>query len=274
MGLATPQRVGSSRTRDQTHVPCIGFLSAVPSGKSQVGYFCLFEGIAPGGYLVHSSHYSGLPWWLDSKESACNVGDLGSIPGLGGSPGGGHGNPLQYSCLENPMGRGTWRVVVHGVSKSRTRLSDQAPTARSTAIINHGAWQRLPSYLPESEDTDGASLFLFQENLCWGVLTPSPPCWLSGRGLIPPLVPCSLTSKPSLSYPRSKQSRINTRLMSKVLFQLQKTVKICALVTLIVFLGGNRLPTNTTSGQFESPQQTCSSTQKQPMFPKHFSLGH
>ena len=142
MGLATPQRVGSSRTRDQTHVPCIGcigFLSAVPSGKSQVGYFCLFEGIAPGGYLVHSSHYSGLPWWLDSKESACNVADLASIPGLGSSPGGGHGNPLQYSCLENPMGRGAWRVVVHGVSKSRTRLSDQAPAARSIAVMNHGA---------------------------------------------------------------------------------------------------------------------------------------
>ena len=164
--------------------------------------------------------------------------------------------------------------VVHGVSKSRTRLSDQAPTARSTAVINHGAWQRLPSGLPASEDTDGVSLFLFQENLCWGVLTPSPPCCLSRRGFIPLLVPCSLTSKPSLSYPRSKQSRINTRLMSKVLFQLQKTVKICALVTLIVFLGGNRLPTNTTSGQFESPQQTCSGSQKQPMFPKHFSLGH
>ena len=44
----------------------------------------------------------GLPWWLRLKESACNVGDLGSIPGLGRSPGGGHGNPLQYSCLKNP----------------------------------------------------------------------------------------------------------------------------------------------------------------------------
>ena len=48
---------------------------------------------------------------------------------------------------------------------------------------------------------------------------------------------------------------MNTRLMSKVLFQLQKTVKICALVTLLVFLAGNRLPTNTTSGQFESPSR-------------------
>ena len=57
------------------------------------------------------------------KESACDAGDLDSIPGLGRSPGGGHGNPLQYSCLENPMDRGVWRAIVHGVSKSRTRLS-------------------------------------------------------------------------------------------------------------------------------------------------------
>ena len=50
-------------------------------------------------YCLSSSH--GLPWWLRSKESACNAGDLGSVPGLGRSPGGGHGNPLWYSCLEN-----------------------------------------------------------------------------------------------------------------------------------------------------------------------------
>ena len=52
------------------------------------------------------------------------VGDLGLISGLGRSPGGGHGNPLKYSCLENPMGRGSWQAVVHGVAKSRTPLSD------------------------------------------------------------------------------------------------------------------------------------------------------
>ena len=53
----------------------------------------------------------------DSKESTCNVGDLGSIPGLGKSPGGGHGNLLQYSCLENPMDRGAWWATVFGVKK-------------------------------------------------------------------------------------------------------------------------------------------------------------
>ena len=54
--------------------------------------------------------------------NAGNIRDVGSIPGSGRSPGGGHGNPLQYSCLENPMDRGTWRTTVHGVAKSHTRL--------------------------------------------------------------------------------------------------------------------------------------------------------
>ena len=58
------------------------------------------------------------------KESACNAGDPGSTPGLGKSPGEGNGNPLQYSCLENPMDKGAWWATVHGVTKSQTRLSD------------------------------------------------------------------------------------------------------------------------------------------------------
>ena len=79
---------------------------------------------------VMATHSSILAWrtpWAEegfsggsvAKESACNVGDLGSIPGLGRCPGGGKGHPLQYSGLENSMDR-----VVHGVTKSRTRLND------------------------------------------------------------------------------------------------------------------------------------------------------
>ena len=56
----------------------------------------------------------------DSKASAYNVGDPGSIPGSGKSPGEGNGNPLQYSYLENPMDSGTWQATVHGVAKSWT----------------------------------------------------------------------------------------------------------------------------------------------------------
>ena len=66
----------------------------------------------------------GLPCGLDGKASACNVGDPGSIPGSGRSPGERNGNPLQYFCLENSMDGGAWWVTVHGVIKSRTRLSD------------------------------------------------------------------------------------------------------------------------------------------------------
>ena len=67
----------------------------------------------------------GHPQWLSGKESACDakdVGDTGSFPGLGRSPGGGHGNPLQYSYLENPVDRGAWQATVHRVTKSWTRL--------------------------------------------------------------------------------------------------------------------------------------------------------
>ena len=66
----------------------------------------------------------GFPDGSDGKESACNAGDLGSIPGSGRSPGGGHGNPLQYSCLGNSMDRGAWRATVHGVAKSKIQLSN------------------------------------------------------------------------------------------------------------------------------------------------------
>ena len=71
----------------------------------------------------HCRSFGGLPRWLSGKESACNTGDLrdaGLIPASGRSPGGGNGNPLQYSCLENPADRGTWRVTVHRVTESAT----------------------------------------------------------------------------------------------------------------------------------------------------------
>ena len=62
------------------------------------------------------------------KASAWNVGDLGSIPGLGRSPGEGSGNPFQYSCLENPMNRGAWQATVHGVAGVRRNLVIKPPT--------------------------------------------------------------------------------------------------------------------------------------------------
>ena len=73
------------------------------------------------------------------KNNAGDVRDVGSIPGLGRSPGGGHGNPLQYSCLENPMDRGAWRATVHKVAKGQTGLkclSMQVLLARSCFLDN------------------------------------------------------------------------------------------------------------------------------------------
>ena len=68
---------------------------------------------------------NGFPDGLDSKKSACNAGDVGSVPGLGRSPGEGNGIPLQSSCLKSPMDRGACRVTVHGVAKSQIGLSNQ-----------------------------------------------------------------------------------------------------------------------------------------------------
>ena len=61
--------------------------------------------------------FDGLPGSSEGKESACNAGDPDLIPGLGKAPGKGNGNPLQFSCLENPMDRGAWQATGHGVAK-------------------------------------------------------------------------------------------------------------------------------------------------------------
>ena len=74
--------------------------------------------------LKNDSDDGGPPRRLSGKiKSPSNAGDMGSIPGSGRSPGEGNGNPLQDSCLENPMDRGAWWVTVHGVTKSWTRLN-------------------------------------------------------------------------------------------------------------------------------------------------------
>ena len=70
--------------------------------------------------------------------NAGDVRDLSCISGLGRFPGGGHGNPLQYSCLENPMDRGAWRATVHRVSKSQTQLKQ---------LSTHAAWGNKPSHI-------------------------------------------------------------------------------------------------------------------------------
>ena len=86
------------------------------SGKClQCGFFCTFWYFKIEIVLIIYIH--GLSWWLSVQESTCNAGEADSIPGSGRSPGGGHGNPLQYSCLGNPMDRGAWWATLHGVRR-------------------------------------------------------------------------------------------------------------------------------------------------------------
>ena len=87
------------------------------------------------------------PGSSDGKASIYNAGDLGSIPGLGRSPGEGNGNPLQDYCLENPMDRGAWQATVHGVAKSQTRLSD---FTHSLTPSLPSLWQPLIFSIPVS----------------------------------------------------------------------------------------------------------------------------
>ena len=101
----------------------------------------VFSGYIPSSGIVGLDGSFGLPWWLSSKESACSerdTGDTGLIPGSSRSPGGGPGNPLQYSCLENPVDRGPWLATVHGVTES-----DKTETTEHTHI--YGSF--IPSFL-------------------------------------------------------------------------------------------------------------------------------
>ena len=87
-------------------------------------------------YFAHyyTSKYSTRPSWWPTCQ--CRRHETGSVPGLGRSPGGGHGIPLQYSCLENPTDRGDWEATVHGVTKSRTRLK------QLSTHTQHKAWHK------------------------------------------------------------------------------------------------------------------------------------
>ena len=79
-------------------------------------------------YCIHAHIYTyGNAWWLSSKESTCDTGDMGSNPGSGRCPREENGNPVQYSCLENSMDRGAWQVTVHAVSRVGHDLETKSP---------------------------------------------------------------------------------------------------------------------------------------------------
>ena len=90
------------------------------------------------GSCTSSAAFPAVPVFPHSsvgKESACSAGDLGSIPGLGRYPGEGNGNPLQYSCLENPMDRGTWQTTVYGVARVGHNLVTKSPPPLWSRIL-------------------------------------------------------------------------------------------------------------------------------------------
>ena len=105
---------------------------------------------------------------LSDKESACNAGDKGLIPGLGRSPGGGNGYPRQYSCLENLMDRGAWQATVQRVVKGQTQLRVWAHTHGTYILSFRGDWQSV-------FQSDCPILYSYQEYMCDPVS--SPPSW-------------------------------------------------------------------------------------------------
>ena len=154
------------------------FLSVFSCGKSLLPVFRLFSdsfsirscslGVPVGGgkfciflisHLDHSSliklssiyvflSFMGFFGGSEVKASACNAGYLGSIPGSERSPGEGNGNPLQHSCLENPMDGGAWWATVHGVAKSQTRLSNFSSLHFTSSFMWRRQWHPTPVLLP------------------------------------------------------------------------------------------------------------------------------
>ena len=131
------QKLGTKQTNKYYNKRCYysltqkitrGFRSSVPGtrGKDQICISYYITIIMPAGF-------SGR---FVVKNPPSDIGDLGSIPGSGRSPEGGHGNPLQSSCLENSMDRGAWRAIAHGVPKSRTRLKRLSSSSSSRILPN------------------------------------------------------------------------------------------------------------------------------------------
>ena len=124
-GIGGPRRRGRPRIRwldgitDSMDVSLSEFREMVMNREA---WRAVIHGVAKSRTRLSDWTELNFPGGSDGKASACNAGDLGSIPGLGRSSGGGHGNPLQYSCLKNPMGRGAWQATVLMVAKSQTWL--------------------------------------------------------------------------------------------------------------------------------------------------------
>ena len=156
--------------------------------------------------LQYSNHCSSLsplfcsfhrfPGGSDSKESTCNAGDPGLIPGSGLFPGEGHGNPLQSCCLENSMDRGAWRAIVHGIAKSQIRLSGYHFSLFgiiAMCLERNEKERREEGSMAEGEEgrRNKAKSLLFTERI---------PRWLSGNRTRPPMQETQETQVQSLRW--------------------------------------------------------------------------
>ena len=124
--------------KGRNHTLLAGFRSHNNKSKAVYCFFFFFK--EPSS---HPRSYPRGSWVKNPPASAGDEGDASSIPRWGRSPGEGHGNPLPYSCLGNPMDRGAWRATVHGVAKSQTRWvrTSHAPTSP----LGHGTPVSLPT---------------------------------------------------------------------------------------------------------------------------------
>ena len=127
------------------------------------------EGTHPTLNLFLVTVYLAHPWWPGGKESACNAGGarhMSLISGSGRSPGRGHGNPLQYSCLQNPMDRGAWWATIHGVAKSWTQLKWLSTHAHAVYLGIEGiAWKER---INPAADASSLCLSLIPHHSCHG----------------------------------------------------------------------------------------------------------
>ena len=148
--------------------------------KNPPAQFDLIPGLGRslGEGIGYPLQYSWASWRLNDKESACNVGDLGSIPGFGRSPGGGHGNQLQYSCLENPHGqRGLVGYSPWGHKESDTikRLSTYTEIKKRSRTKDWG-YERLWTFAQQLRKLEGMKRCLGNsEANCFHLELPHPP---------------------------------------------------------------------------------------------------
>ena len=131
---------------------------------------CFSLDICPGVGLQSHMVALGFPCGSAGKESTCNAGDLGSIPGLGRSPGEGKGNPLQYSCLKVSMDRRAWQAIVHGVAKSRDWATNTVVGLflifKGTSILF--SIVAVPIYIPTNSAGGFPSLHTLSSICLWG----------------------------------------------------------------------------------------------------------